>query len=234
MAYELHYWTGIQGRGEFVRLALEYAGAAYVDVAREAGDKAALPGKDEPRPAFAPPWLRDGEVTVGQTAAILFHLGPKLGLAPEDSADALWAHQIQLTIADLVAEAHDSHHPVGMALYYEDQKGEAKRRAKEFRKDRVPKYLNWLEAILARNPAGPHWLVGGRIGYVDLSAFQVVTGLLYAFPKAARKALKETPHLAALAARVGDLKELRPYLESERRLAFNEQGIFRRYEELDG
>lgn len=234
MPYELHYWPSIQGRGEFVRLALEYAGADYVDIAREEGAEAALPGKSVARPAFAPPWLKDGEVTVGQTAAILFHLGPKLGLAPSDPVDALWAHQIQLTIADLVAEAHDSHHPVGMGLYYEDQKDEAKRRSKEFRKERIPKYLNWLEGILARNPAGPDWLVGDAVGYVDLSAFQVVTGLLYAFPKAAKKALKEAPNLAAMAARVGELRQLRPYLESERRLGFSEEGIFRRYPELDG
>ena len=31
--YELYYWPGIQGRGQFVRLALEYAGAKYVDIA---------------------------------------------------------------------------------------------------------------------------------------------------------------------------------------------------------
>lgn len=234
MPYELHYWPTIQGRGEFVRLALEYAGADYVDVARKDGAEAALPAKKDPRPSFAPPWLRDGDVTVGQTAAILFHLGPKLGLAPADPTDALWAHQIQLTLADVVAEAHDSHHPVGMGQYYEDQKDEAKRRAKEFRKERIPKYLNWLEDILARNPAGSDWLVGDAIGYVDLSAFQVVTGLLYAYPKAAKKALKETPRLAAMAARVGDDARLRPYLESDRRLGFTEEGIFRHYPELDG
>lgn len=234
MPYELHYWPTIPGRGEFVRLALEYAGADYVDVARHNGAKAALPSDKDARPAFAPPWLRDGEVTIGQTAAILQYLAPRLGLAPTNEDDAIWTHQIQLTIADLVAEAHDSHHPVGMGLYYDDQKDEAKRRAKEFRKVRIPKYLGWLESILARNPAGSDWLVGDSLTYADLSAFQVVTGLLYAFPKATKKTLKDLPHLVALAARVADQPTLKAYLESERRLPFNEEGIFRRYPELDG
>lgn len=235
MPYELYYWPMIPGRGEFVRLALEYAGAAYVDVAREQGVGAvlALMGKDQPHPPFAPPYLRDGEVVVGQTSAILLYLGPRLGLTPKDEAAALWTHQIQLTIADLVAEAHDSHHPIALGDYYEDQKTEARRRAKEFRKKRIPKFLGWLESILARNPSGRDWLVGDAVTYADLSAFQVVTGLLYAFPKATKTALKETPYLAALAVRVSELPTLKAYLESDRRMPFNEQGIFRRYPELD-
>jgi len=236
MPYELYYWPMIPGRGEFVRLALEYAGAAYVDVARETGVKSveALMGKDNPHPPFAPPYLRDGDLVVGQTSAILQYLGARHGLAPKDEAGALWTHQIQLTLSDLVAEAHDSHHPVGLGDYYEDQKTEAKRRAKEFRKKRIPKFLGWLETILTRNPAGHDWLVGDAVTYADLSAFQAVTGLLYAFPKATKAALKEAPQLAALAVRVSELPTLRAYLESDRRLPFNEQGIFRHYPELDG
>lgn len=236
MPYELYYWPMIPGRGEFVRLALEYAGADYVDVAREEGVEAvqALMGEDQQHPPFAPPYLRDGDVVVGQTSAILLYLGPRLGLTPKGEAAALWTHQIQLTIADLVQETHDSHHPVALGDYYEDQKTEAKRRSKEFRKKRIPKFLDWLEAILARNPAGRDWLVGEAVTYADLSAFQAVTGLLYAFPKATKAALKETPYLAALAVRVSDLPTLKAYLESDRRMGFNEQGIFRRYPELDG
>jgi glutathione S-transferase len=236
MPYELYYWPMIPGRGEFVRLALEYAGADYVDVAREKGMKAVLTfveGKDEAHPPFAPPYLRDGDLVVGQTSAILLYLGPRLGLTPKDEAGALWTHQVQLTIADLVSEAHDSHHPVALGDYYEDQKTEAKRRAKEFRKKRIPKFLGWLETVLTRNPAGRDWLVGETVTYADLSAFQAVTGLLYAFPKATKAALKEAPHLAALAVRVSELPTLKAYLESDRRLPFNEQGIFRRYPELD-
>src|SRR5690606_2122048 len=121
--YELYYWSGIQGRGEFIRLALEDAGADYVDVVREKGD-GIMAGVTAATvtPSFAPPFLRDGDVIVGQTALILHYLGPKLGLVPRDPRLRLWVHQIQLTIADCVAEAHDTHHPLGGDLYYEEQK----------------------------------------------------------------------------------------------------------------
>lgn len=241
MTYELYYWPSIQGRGEFVRLALEQAGADYVDVARGTGEgqgvKALMRAMGEAaqtHPPFAPPFLKDGEILVAQTAAILLHLGPKLGLAPKDEAGGLWTHQIQLTIADLTGEAHDTHHPVGVDLYYEDQKPEALRRAAGFRRERIGKYLGWLETILARNPAGPDWLVGGAVTYADLSAFQVTEGLRYAFPKAAGRVMGDLPKLAALAERVRRLPRIAAYLASDRRLAFNEDGIFRRYPELDG
>jgi glutathione S-transferase len=246
MVYQLHYWPGIQGRGEFVRLALEAAGARYVDVAR--GDPAAGQGMgamqhyfgDETvrRPPFACPFLVDGKVVVAQTAAILLYLGPRLGLVGKSEADRLWTHQVQLTIADFVAEVHDMHHPVGTSLYYEDQKPEARRRAGEFRRDRLPKFLAWFEAILARNPRNqpgraPH-LVGAKMSYADLSLFQVVEGLRYALPKAARKALKKAPLVVALHDGVARHKRVAAYLASGRRLPFNEEGIFRRYPELDG
>jgi glutathione S-transferase len=236
MAYELYYWPSIQGRGEFVRLALEQAGAAYQDVARVRGVEALMKDMKDARqvhPPFAPPYLKDGETVVGQTAAILAYLGPRHDLAPKDETGRLWTHQIQLTLADLVAEAHDSHHPVGLGLYYRDQKPEALRRSAEFRDARLKKYLGWMEEVLARNPAGPEWLVGERVSYADLSAFQVVEGLRYAFPKAAAKALEETPKLVALAERVRTLPNIAGYLASARRIAFNEDGIFRHYPELD-
>jgi glutathione S-transferase len=239
MTYQLYYWPGIQGRGEFVRLALEYAGAPYEDVARDphGGMGRLMEGLDDEKvahPPFAPPYLRDGKMLIGQTAAILLHLGPRLDLVPEDEAGRLWTHQIQLTLMDLVKEAHDTHHPVGSDLYYKDQKPEASRAAAEFRHKRIPKFLDWLEAILSRNPAGSDWLVGKRTSYADLSAFQAVAGLAYAFPKATKKALAERPLLAALAERVEGLPKLRVYLGSDRRIPFNEQGIFRHYPELDG
>jgi glutathione S-transferase len=235
MAYELFYWPDIQGRGEFVRLALEQAGTPYVDIAREEGRGVgaimALLGDGGRHPPFAPPILRDGEVLVAQTAAILLHLGPKLDLAPPDEAGRLWTHQIQLTLADLVVEAHDTHHPVGAQLYYEEQKPEAARRAEGFRDERIPKYLGWLEAILARSDSG--WLAGSALTYADLSAFQVVEGLSYAFPRAAAHALARSPRLQALAGRVRALPRVAAYLASERRIPFNQSGIFRRYPELD-
>lgn len=239
MTYELFYWPTIQGRGEFVRLALEQAGADYVDVARESGPgrgtEALLALLDEggEHPPFAPPVLRDGEVLVAQTAAILLHLGPRLGLAPADEAGRLWTHQIQLTIADLVAEAHDTHHPVDVELYYKEQKPEAARRAFGFRRARIPKFLGWLETILQRNAHDAGWLVGAEPTYADLSAFQIVEGLRYAFPRAAEETLAETPKLADLARRVRQLPNIAAYLASPRRIAFNEDGVFRRYPELD-
>lgn len=239
--YQLHYWPNIQGRGEFVRLALETAGAPYVDVARGEGGVPAmmeyLEGDDVKRPPFACPFLVDGKVVVGQSAAILLYLGPRLKLVPASEADRLWVHQIQLTLADLVVEAHDTHHPIASGLYYEDQKPEALKRSQEFRRERLPKFLGWCEAILQRNAgnakrAVPR-LVGAQLTYADLSLFQVVDGLLYAFPKATKRALRKTPLVAALHAGVPGNKRLAAYLASERRIPFNEQGIFRRYPELD-
>jgi glutathione S-transferase len=235
MAFELYYWPEIQGRGEFIRLALEQAGSDYVDVARQPGGvKRLMRGlKDAgPHPPFAPPYLKDGEVVIAETAAILLYLGRRLDLAPKDEVGELWAHQIQLTLADLVVEAHDTHHPIGGNLYYEDQKPEALRRAEEFRRSRMPKYFDWLEQILKANEASG-WLVGETLAYADLSAFQVVEGLRYAFPNAAAVSLAEAPRLAALAEKVRTLPRIAAYLASPRRIAFNEQGIFRRYPELD-
>ena len=246
MAYELHYWPGIQGRGEFVRLALETAGAAYVDVARgEADQGAGLPSMlrfmedaSVRRPPFACPFLVDGKKVIGQTAAILLYLGPRLKLAPAGEGDRLWVHQIQLTLADLVVEAHDLHHPIASGLYYEDQKAEALRRAQDFRRNRLPKFLVWCEAVLERNAGNAQRevprLVGARLTYADLSLFQVVDGLLYALPKATRRVLRKAPLVTALHAGVPRQRRLAAYLASERRLPFNEQDVFRCYPELDG
>lgn len=237
MAYELYYWPNIQGRGEFVRLALEEAGADYVDVAREQGTDAliALWGADDlEQPPFAPPFLRHGKRLIGQTANILLYLGDRHGLAPKSEAGRLWAHRIQLTIADLVVEAHDTHHPIGAGLYYEDQKPESAKRAAEFRKSRIPQFLKWFEAILTRNPKGDEHLVGGRNSYADLSLFQAVEGLSYALPRAMKRELAKAPHVAALRDRVAGRRRIAAYLASNRRIPFNEEGIFRRYPELDG
>lgn len=241
MTYELHYWPTIQGRGEFVRLALEAAGAAYVDVAR--GDEAAGQGvpalmaamndRRQPHPPLAPPFLKDGPLLIGQTATILQHLGPTLKLVPRNAALQLWTQQIQLTIADLVTEAHDTHHPIASSLFYDDQQAEAKRRAGHFCRERLPKYLQWFDAIITRNPAGNRQLVGGKLSYADLSLFQVIAGLRYAFPLAAGRVLKGTPGIVALHDRVAALPRVAAYLRSPRRIPFNEQGIFRCYPELD-
>jgi glutathione S-transferase len=241
MAYELHYWPGIQGRGEFVRLALEAAGAPYIDVARGAADAGlGLPAlqhhlhdPSQTQPPFAPPFLKDGKLLVAQTAAILQYLAPTLKLVARSEQARVWTLQIQLTIADLVTEAHDTHHPLGPDLFYEDQKPEALRRAQAFCSARMPKYLQWFESIVARNPAGPRHLVGGKLSYADLSLFQVVEGLRHAFPNSAARALAHAPGVLRLHERVAEMPRVAAYLKSDRRLPFNEQGIFRRYPELD-
>lgn len=237
---ELYYWPGIQGRGEFVRLLLEEAGADYADVARESKGGLAkmvrfLEGKEPGALPFAPPFVRVGRDVVSQTANVLAYLAPRFGLVPAAAALRAEASQIQLTLADLVGEAHDVHHPIAGGLYYEDQKKEAKRRAPDFVKERMPKYLGGLERILARNrKSGGRWLVGSDRTYVDLSAFQVVEGLRYAFPNAMARLEPELPRLIALHDRIAERPRIAAYLASARRQPFNEQGIFRHYPELDG
>jgi len=238
MVYELFYWPGIQGRGEFVRLALEAAGAPYVDVARGPGRGVAamtamLEGRVAPFTPFAPPFLRDGDILVSHVANILLHLGPKLNLAPEDEASRAFAHGLQLTVTDLIAEVHDTHHPISHHRYYDDQKPEAKARAAAFLSERAPKYLGYFERVVGDNPGGKAHAVGDRLTTADLSLFQVWVGLAYAFPRAFADADKAYPALAGLAARVAAHPNVAAYLASERRIPFNESGIFRRYPELD-
>jgi glutathione S-transferase len=238
MAYELYYWPSSPGRGEFVRLALEEAGADYIDVARRTGGMPKmmklLNGPRVETPAFAPPFLKSGKLLIAQTANILLYLGQELSLAPANEAGRLWTNQLQLTIADLVDEAHDTHHPIGSALYYEEQKREAKRYAAEFRKARVPKYLGYFEKVLARNPRGPGYLVGARVTYADLSLFEIVAGLNYAFPKLMKRQEKRYPLVMALGDRVAARPRIAAYLGSKRRLPYDQVGIFRHYAELDG
>jgi len=241
MRYELYYWPSIPGRGEFVRLALEEAGAGYRDVAREpearGGGMAAmlrlLEERTIERPPFAAPFLKAGRLLIGQTANILLYLGPRHGLAPAGEAGRLWTHQLQLTIADFVQEIHDTHHPISGNLYYEDQRPEAMRRAADFLTERAPKFLGYFERVLARNPSGDHHLVGARLSYADLSLFQVVAGLRYAFPHAMARLETKHPRLGALHDRVAARPRIAAYLASERRLPFGQEGIFRHYAELD-
>lgn len=222
MRYELYYWPSIQGLGEFVRLALEHAGAAYVDVARTPGGMAAMERlmEEGSRRPFAPPFLKAGRLLIAQTANILFYLGPRLDLAPRSEAGRLWLHQLQLTIADWLAEVHDTHHPIGSGLYYEEQQLEAKRRAADFLSNRLPKYLDYFET--ARSS-----------GYVELSLFQMIEGLRYAFPRSMKKQESRIPNLLKIHDKVSARPRLAAYLASERRIPFNQNGIFRRYPELD-
>lgn len=241
MKYKLHYWPGIQGRGEFVRLALEDAGAAYRDVAREPGPDGGvaalmrvLSARGDAHPPFAPPILIAGRQVIAQVANILLYLGARHDLAPQVESGRLWAHQLQLTITDLLAEVHDTHHPISNNLYYEDQQPAAKRRAAEFLRERVPKFLLYFESQLRRHPRSAPYVLGRRFSYVDLSLFQVMAGLQYAFPRALKTQAPRYRRLRALAARVAERPRIAAYLESPRRIPFNEDGIFRHYPELDG
>jgi glutathione S-transferase len=235
MPYELYYWPSIQGRGEFIRLALEEAGAKYTDVARSSSGMPKMMRLMQDRgsttPPYAPPFLKSGKLIIAQTANILLYLGPRLDLAPKVEGGRLWAHQLQLTIADFVKEAHDTHHPVSSGLYFEQQKKEAKQAAALFLKDRAPKYFGYFEHLLSRK--GARYLIGARITYPDLSLFQIVAGMNYAFPNAMKKLMRTHPNVVALAGRVADRPRIKSYLASERRISFNEDGIFRHYPELD-
>ena len=235
MKYELYYWPTIQGRGEFIRLAMEEAGAKYSDVCRDSdsGVPSMLKMMDAKSgtPSFAPPFLKAGTRVIGQVANILLYLGPRHGLSPETEAGALWVHQLQLTIADFVAEVHDTHHPIGVSLYYEDQKQEAKKRTADFWADRVPKYCGYFERLLSAS-SGP-FVAGRKLTYVDLSLFQIIDGLRYAFPNRMTKFERKIPKLVALHDRIANRPNISTYLTSERRIPFNEDGIFRHYKALD-
>jgi glutathione S-transferase len=237
MRYELYYWPTIQGRGEFIRLALEEAGADYVDVARRAGKRGVpammkrMQDRRLTRPPYAPPFLKAGKTIVAQTANVLLFLGARLKLAPRDEAGRLWAHQLQLTISDLVVEIHDTHHPVSSWLYFEEQRPAAHRRSKDFWRYRVPKFLGYFEHVLKNN--GGRFLVGRRLSYVDLSLFQVIEGLRYAFPKRMKRFERKIPDLIALHDRIARRPRIAAYLASPRRIPFSQRGIYRYFKELD-
>jgi glutathione S-transferase len=237
--YELYYWPSIQGRGEFVRLALEEASVKYIDVARAHGKglgtgammKLMDAGKVDHAP-FAPPFLRAGKILVSQTANILLFIGDHYKLAPANEVGRLFVHGLQLTIADLVVEVHDTHHPISGNYYYEDQKPEAKKRADDFRRERIPKFLGYFEDVIKRN--GGKYLTGARLTYADLSLFQIVAGLHYAFPKHMKRIAKNYSKIMQIHDLVAARPRIAEYLNSDRRLPFNEEGIFRHYPELDG
>ena len=234
MKYALYYWPMIQGRGEYIRLALEDAGIAYDDVARHGDGMSAMTRMMEEykgTPPFAPPFLKAGKLVIAQTANILLYLGSRHGLAPKAEAGRLWVHQLQLTIADFVLEIHDTHHPLGPSLYYEDQRAPAKQRTDEFWNERVPKYLGYFERLMQEG--GKSYIAGRKATYVDLSLFQIIAGLRYAFPKRMKAFESEIPRLVALHDRVAARPNIKAYLQSDRRIDFNEEGIFRHYKELD-
>jgi glutathione S-transferase len=237
MRYALYYWPSVQGRGEFIRLALEEAGADYVDVARRPGKRgvpAMMKLMENPRlirSPYAPPFVKAGKIIVAQTANVLLFLGPRLKLAPRDEGGRLWTHQLQLTISDLVNEIHDTHHPVSSWLYFEEQRPAARRRSKDFWRYRVPKFLGYFERVLNKN--GGRFTIGRRLTYVDLSLFQIVEGLRYAFPKRMKRFERKIPGLIALHDRIAKRPRIASYLASPRRIPFSQWGIYRYFKELD-
>jgi glutathione S-transferase len=240
MQYKLYYWPSIQGRGEFVRLALEEAGADYVDMARRSGRgmgvKAMQKFLDDENLAetpYAPPFLKAGKLIIGQTANILLYLGQRHGLAPRSDEGRIWVNQLQLTVADFVTEIHDTHHPIAGSLYYHQQKAEARRRTRNFRTERMPKFLGYFEQVLSGGN-GRRYMAGNRLSYADLSVFQLLAGLRYAFPKAMKKQEPDYPGLVDLHDRIAARPNIAAYLASKRRIPFNQDGIFRHYPELDG
>lgn len=238
MRYELYYQPSIQGRGEFVRLALEDAGADYIDVARDPnfGRPGIVKFLEDPsleHPPYAPPFLKAGKLLISQTANILQYIAPRLGLVAKSEASRLWAHQLQLTIADWLYETGQTHHPIANVLYYEQQAEEAKKRAAHFTSLRIPKFLGYFERILAQSAKGGDFICGTKAIYVDLSLFQMIAGLRYAFPKTMARLEPQHPRLAILHDRVAARPRIADYFSSARRLPFNEQGIFRHYPELE-
>ena len=234
MRYLFYYWPEIQGRGEFVRLTLEDAGASYDDVARKPGGMAkmmVMMNGREKHPPFAPPFLKVGKLVIAQVAEILFFLGPRLKLAPRAEPGRLWLHQLQLTVTDFVKEIHDTHHPLGGEFYYEDAKPEAKRFTKNFLKERAPKYLGYFETVI-RKSKGPY-VLGRNVSYLDLSLFQLIEGLRHAFPKAMMSIERDVPRVVVVHDRVAERERIKKYLMSPRRIPFNQSGIFRHYPELD-
>ncbi len=238
MRYELYYWPGIQGRGEFVRLALEAAGVDYRDVARLSGRGNGvdamlrlMDGGD--RAPYAPPFLKAGNLLIAQAANILQYLGPRLGLGPKSEAGRLWAHQLQLTVTDFVAEIHDTHHPIAADMYYEEQKRESRERSRHFLGERLPKYLGYFESMIENNTGGRGYILGRSMSYVDLSMFQLIAGLRYAFPRSMARRKRYYPRLNALHDKVAANSNVAAYLASERRIPLNEDGVFRHYPELE-
>ncbi|KAL3427778.1 glutathione s-transferase [Phlyctema vagabunda] len=242
--YELIYWPGMPGRGEHVRLLFEEAGVPYSDAAKSDD---AIPlvttqisasnlGDAENPPPLAPPILKHGNLTLSQTSNILLYLGERFDLAG-GLPDGKWrVNSLALTALDgLSNEAHDTHHPIASSLYYEDQKDEALRKAKDYRETRLPKFLAYFQRVLHGEASkGGEWLYGGTFTYADLVLFQCLDGLKFAFPKALQRLEKggEYDTVFKLYDSVKSRPKIKAYLESERRVEYS-QGIYRHYPELD-
>jgi len=231
VSYQLWYWPNIPGRGEFVRLALEAAEIDYEDMAREKGAEALvedLQSRSGIKP-LAPPYLVDGDLCIGQTANILAILADRHDFGAGELETDLQLIQLQLDVTDIVAEVHNVHHPVSGNLYYHDQMDAAYEAAQNFRDTRIPHFLDHFEGALEEN-GGPYML-GDSWTHIDTSLFQLMEGLDYMFPSRMRSL--DYPRLELCRQAVMEIDGIEQYLASDRRLPFNEDGIFRHYPELD-
>lgn len=142
-----------------------------------------------------------------------------------------------LTALDLNNEVHDTHHPLAVGKYYEEQKEAALEKAKDVRENRLPKFFSYFERNLKFNESNGggkgRFLVGNRLTFADLVVWQVLDGCLFAFPKEMEARKKEFQGLfGTFYESVRGKGGLEEYLKSERRLPYSE-GIFRHYPELD-
>jgi glutathione S-transferase len=184
--FELIYWPGDPGRAEHIRLALEYAGAKYIDTALS---KDALTtvlaqisddqlGDSLNPPCYAPPILRHGQLAINQTPNVLLYLGPKLGLVPgidENPNNLFRVNALALSALDgLSNEVHNCHHPISTSLYYEEQKDESIRASTAWVTKRLPIFLAYFQKVLSGEASGQGpWLFGGKTSYADLVLYHV-------------------------------------------------------------
>jgi glutathione S-transferase len=245
--YELIYWPSLPGRGEFVRLVLEAGGASYSDIAAKSIPDSAQAvlgliaesniGDATNPPIFAPPFLRHGDLSMNQTMNILRYLAPKFGLEG-DGSEATKVHlaSIAATIFDgLCNEAHETHHPIASSAYYEDQKPEAAKRAKNYIEERLPKFLTYVTRVLkAKTSGGGPWLYGGTFTYADIVLFQCIDGNLFAFPKTMAKLRADSKYdgVFKLYEAVKEVPKIAAYLSGKRPYQYGE-GIWRHYPELE-
>lgn len=199
-------------------------------------------GTDGNPPPFAPPALRipgegpDGKpLLIYQTPSILSYLGDKLDLAGSNEAEKSWILSHTLTALDLNNEAHDTHHPIAVAKYYEEQKEESLKKSTDFREARIPKFLGYFERVLKGNEeqGKGKYLVGSKLSFADTTLWHVLSGLLFAFPKEmeARKAEFELL-FGTFYNSVKEASGVKEYLASGKRKPFS-MGVFRHYPELD-
>ncbi|KAK4058824.1 hypothetical protein OIO90_000270 [Microbotryomycetes sp. JL221] len=250
--FEVVYHAGIPGRAEFVRLMFEATGVTYRDAPQEDGQDCIIPyvtgnfaDHDKNPLPFAVPVLRHNDVVISQVPNIVLYLSsrlPPIDLDGESTNTAQtpaplhdlstfhWLEQL-MTILDMNNEVHETHHPIDIRLYYEDQKAEAQKRAQAFREARIPKFLGNFENNIKKHTSG---FLNEKVSPADLALFHMVEGILFAFPERINQVKSEFPHVFKLRDTIKSSRRIQAYINSGRRIPFNNYGIFRHYTELDG